>query len=204
MPLIPCCAPCPSILTRTSLSLLPKAWHSFRVRCRTDLPWRRSGNAHRPMLAMRSSMISRSISQNLSDERRRLCVGSNWAMSLSSAMARRDALWRLPVGPCLDFNWMRLRRPAPIKRFSSSRVFSVHTWFASRYGSGCDNCFHLSSEPNSLRVAGVHARRWSSMFRVIRRPVQRMRSERSDGCLALQPAGAIQPDIVHQTRAKLL
>ena len=49
-------------------------------------------NRHRLMAAFRSSIRSRSTSQNLSDERRRLCVGSRWLVSSSFEAVLRDAL----------------------------------------------------------------------------------------------------------------
>jgi hypothetical protein len=71
------------------------------------------------MVAMRSSIRSRSTSQYLSDERSRLCVGSSWAVSSSSRIPRGNTL-----GQLLDFgilrldlealNRLRLSRPALI------------------------------------------------------------------------------------------
>jgi hypothetical protein len=71
------------------------------------------------MVAMRSSMRSRSTSQNLNDESRRLCVGSSWVVSSSSRIPRGDALGHLPdfCGARLDFDVLkrvRLSRPALI------------------------------------------------------------------------------------------
>jgi hypothetical protein len=67
------------------------------------------------MAVMRSSMRSRSTSQNLNDERRRLCAGSTWAVSLSSAIARGDALEGL-----FDFRSLRLGLDV-LKRLRLSR-----------------------------------------------------------------------------------
>ena len=43
-------------------------------------------------VAIRSSIRSRSTSQYLSEERRRLCGDSNWVAAFSSALAHRIAL----------------------------------------------------------------------------------------------------------------
>ena len=67
------------------------------------------------MAVMRSSMRSRLTSQNLNDERRRLCAGSISAVSLSSAIARGDALEDL-----LDFRSLRLDLEV-LKRLRLSR-----------------------------------------------------------------------------------
>jgi len=69
------------------------------------------------MPAVRSSMRSRSTSQNLNDESRRLWVGSNWVVSSSSRIPRGDALGHLLdfCGARLDFDVLkrvRLSRPA--------------------------------------------------------------------------------------------
>jgi hypothetical protein len=74
---------------------------------------------HRPMAATRSSIKSRSTSQYLSDERRRVCAGSTWLVSSSSLIAPCDALEHLPDFCVLrlDFDVLkrrRLSRPALI------------------------------------------------------------------------------------------
>jgi hypothetical protein len=71
------------------------------------------------MVAMRSSIRSRSTSQYLSDERSRLCVGSSWAVSSSSRIPRGNTLGELLDfrSLCLDLearNRLRLSRPALI------------------------------------------------------------------------------------------
>ena len=66
--------------------------------------------------AIRSSIRSRSTSQYLSDERRRLCVDSNWVEASSCGIAHRIALLCL-LAPRLDFDVLervRLSRPALI------------------------------------------------------------------------------------------
>jgi hypothetical protein len=76
-------------------------------------------NRHRLMAAFRSSIRSRSTSQNLSDERRRLCAGSSWLVSSSFEAVLRDALEH-SVDFCslrLDLDVLkrvRLSRPALI------------------------------------------------------------------------------------------
>jgi hypothetical protein len=55
------------------------------------------------MAALRSSIRSRSTSQNLSDERSRLCAGSSWLVSSSFEVVLRDALEHL-----VDFCSLRL------------------------------------------------------------------------------------------------
>jgi hypothetical protein len=60
-------------------------------------------NGHRLMAALRSSIRSRSTSQNLSDERSRLCAGSSWLVSSSFQAVLRDALEHL-----VDFCSLRL------------------------------------------------------------------------------------------------
>ena len=75
------------------------------------------------MVALRSSIRSRSTSQNLSDESRRLCVGSSWLVSSSFEVVLRDALEHL-VDFCslrLDLDVVkrvRLSRPALINNDS--------------------------------------------------------------------------------------
>ena len=76
-------------------------------------------NRHRWLAALRSSIRSRSTSQNLSDERRRLCAGSNWGVSSSSVIGRCNVLQCLLgfCSPPLDFDLrkpIRFGRPAPI------------------------------------------------------------------------------------------
>jgi hypothetical protein len=71
------------------------------------------------MVTTRSSIKSRSTSQYLSDERRRLCAGSTWVVSSSSIIAHRGALEHLLdfCGFRLDFEGLkrkRLKRPALI------------------------------------------------------------------------------------------
>jgi hypothetical protein len=67
------------------------------------------------MAALRSSIRSRSTSQNLSDERRRLCAGSSWLVSSSFEAVPRDALEYLVVfcSLRLDLDLKRLRRNRP-------------------------------------------------------------------------------------------
>jgi hypothetical protein len=79
-------------------------------------------NAHRAIVAIRSSIKSRSTSQYLSDERRRLCAGSTW-VDCSSIMACGDALEYLLAfrSPRLDLDTLkrlRFSRPTLIKQFS--------------------------------------------------------------------------------------
>ena len=71
------------------------------------------------MAALRSSIRSRSTSQNLSDERSRLCAGSSWLVSSSFEVVLRDALEHLVdfCILCLDLDVLkraRLDRADPI------------------------------------------------------------------------------------------
>jgi hypothetical protein len=67
------------------------------------------------MAALRSSIRSRSTSQNLSDERRRLCTGSSSLVSSPFEVALRDA-----SEPLVDFCSLRLDLDA-LKRLRLSR-----------------------------------------------------------------------------------
>lgn len=76
-------------------------------------------DSQRPIAATRSSIKSRSTSQYLSDERRRLCAGSTWLDCSSSVVASDSALEHLLDFPSLRLDLdvlerLRLSRPALI------------------------------------------------------------------------------------------
>ena len=95
------------------------------------------------MAAMRSSMRSRSTSQNLNDESRRLWLGSSWVVSSSSAFHAAMPwdtcpIFAVPVWTSTFSNVSALVVPLSSTVLPSRDSFPSHPWFAPRCNTGCD------------------------------------------------------------------
>jgi hypothetical protein len=103
--------------------------------------------------AMRSSIKSRSTSQYLSDERRRLCVGSTSELSslpivLSSGVS--ECLAGLWVS-CLDFDLLKRRRLGRLARinYTPSRILS-YSLLLLTFNNACYTLFRMI---RAIRIA---------------------------------------------------